>query len=376
MKMISLFNNKGGVGKSTLAFHLAHILSAMGHKTLIIDLDPQCNLTIFAMEEEELHKIWEDENDFIEDLEQAKKNTPGENYNSLLKSPRTIHFLLKPAEDGLENFEPLPPPIEINKNLGLIPGRLTVNQYESKISERWNGLYRGEPLSIRTVTNIRAIAESYSEEYNYDFVIVDTSPSLGDLNKVIISTVDGFIIPALPDMFSLYGIRNIGNSLKLWKKEFDTIYGLISTDKRKRFPRKFVRFLGYTIYNAKKYSKEKKENNGNNENKEKELARAHEYYAQQIPKTIEKFISIEVREHLSDTVAHLPIGRDALMYSHNTLPNMAQKYKTPMWQVPMLPNLNPKDKSTISGNKAKYIDTKNKYKEFGEDFLRRIEALD
>ena len=50
MKIISLFNNKGGVGKSTLAFHLSHILAEMGHKTLIIDLDPQCNLTVFSMD--------------------------------------------------------------------------------------------------------------------------------------------------------------------------------------------------------------------------------------------------------------------------------------------------------------------------------------
>ena len=96
------------------------------------------------------------------------------------------------------------------------------------------------------------IAEEYGVRFHYDFVIIDTSPSLGALNKLIISTVDGFLIPALPDMFSLYGIRNIGNSLKQWKKEFSTIYTLISDDKRKKFPPKFVRFLGYTIYNAKK----------------------------------------------------------------------------------------------------------------------------
>ena len=54
MKIISLFNNKGGVGKSTLAFHLSHILAEMGYNILMIDLDPQCNLTICGMEEEYL----------------------------------------------------------------------------------------------------------------------------------------------------------------------------------------------------------------------------------------------------------------------------------------------------------------------------------
>lgn len=65
-------------------------------------------------------------------------------------------------------------------------------------------------------------------------------------------SADGFIIPALPDMFSLYGIRNIGKSLTVWKKELDTIFALISDEKRKLFPKEPVQFLGYTIYNAKR----------------------------------------------------------------------------------------------------------------------------
>ena len=73
MKVISLFNNKGGVGKTTLAFHLSWILSEMGKKVLMIDLDPQCNLTICGISENDLEKIWSEEDPFIEDFENAKK---------------------------------------------------------------------------------------------------------------------------------------------------------------------------------------------------------------------------------------------------------------------------------------------------------------
>lgn len=52
MKIISLFNNKGGVGKSTLSYHLGCALGVMGKRVLFVDLDPQCNLTISAMFEE------------------------------------------------------------------------------------------------------------------------------------------------------------------------------------------------------------------------------------------------------------------------------------------------------------------------------------
>lgn len=365
MKIISLFNNKGGVGKSTLAFHLSNILSEMGHKTLIIDLDPQCNLTICGMDEERLHAMWSDEDPFIEDFDSATRQMTQANYDAFIKSPRTIHFLLKPTEDGQGELPHMPPPVNLRANLDLIPGRLTVHMYENKISERWSGVYLGDALSIRTVTNIRTIAEDYARAHNYEFVIIDTSPSLGALNKVIISTVDGFLIPALPDMFSMYGIRNIGSALKQWSKEFNTVYGLISVDKRRKFPENFVRFLGYTIYNAKKYTGATAW----------DLAQAHYNYAQQIPHAIEQFISPEVRNHLTNEQANSPIGGTSVMHSHNTLPNMAQKYKHPIWQIPSLQNLEPEDKPTIMGNRAVYEAMRARYIYFATSFLERINTL-
>ncbi|MDG2950973.1 ParA family protein [Exercitatus varius] len=356
-----------GVGKSTLAFHLSHTLSEMNYKTLIIDLDPQCNLTVFSMDEEKLHNIWKEEDDFIDDFDSAFNKIGKQKFENLVSKPKTIHFLLKPTEDGsvnsLSELE-LPPPVEINKNLSLIPGRLTIHKYENKISERWAGLYQGDPLAIRTITDIRYIAENYAKNYGFEYIIIDTSPNLGALNKVIISTVDGFLIPAFPDMFSLYGIRNIGASLDKWNSEFGIIYSLISIDKRKRFPEQFVRFLGYTIYNAKKYT-----------SKNDKLALAHRNYAQQIPGTIKEFISENIRKHLTSDMVDNPIGKESIMLSHNTLVTMAQKYKTPMWNVPSLEGLDQVDKNTIAGNRQSYLDTREKYIEFTNDFLERIKTL-
>lgn len=365
MKIISLFNNKGGVGKSTLAFHLSNILSDKGYRTLMIDLDPQCNLTIFGMDEEKLHEMWAAEDPFIDDYESAMNSLSPEECTKFLSTPKTIHFLLKPAEDGQGELSTLPPPVKLSANLDLIPGRLTIHQYENKISERWSGAYQGDSLSVRTITNIRRVAQEYNEKFNYDFIIVDTSPSLGALNKVIISTVDGFIIPALPDMFSLYGIRNIGSALKQWSKEFHTILSLISDDKRSKFPENFVRFLGYTIYNAKKYTG----------NTEWDLAKAHYHYAKQIPATIKQFIAPEFRDHLTEEQSNIPIGLTAVMHSHNTLPAMAQKYKTSMWKVPFVGWLESGDKGTIAGNRGSFIATEQGYTLFANEFLERIETL-
>jgi cellulose biosynthesis protein BcsQ len=363
LQSISVFNNKGGVGKTTLTFHLAHALAELGKKTLIVDLDPQCNLTIFALNDETIWNMWSEEDDYIDDFNSTRAKAA--DFEAMLESPRSVHFVLKPSEDGTAELPKLPPPFALTEMLHLLPGRLTLHLYEDKISSRWSDVYQGDPLGIRTVTRARAIADEYSNIYNYDVVIFDTSPSLGALNKVIISLVDGFVIPCNPDMFSLYGIRNIGNSLSIWKKQFETIFHLLSTEKRSFFPEDFVRFLGFTIYNARKYT-------GTNA---WDLATAHFNFAQQIPETIESYIKQDIRSHLSDTELATPIGLTAVMHSHSTLPSMAQKYHLPIWRVPSYPYLETTDKSTIAGNRATYERTQQKYHEFAKDVLERLDTL-
>ena len=368
MKLLSLFNNKGGVGKTTLAFHLSSALAELDKKVLMLDLDPQCNLTIFGMDEEELHSIWEAEDSFIDErgFDETKRKLTEEQFQEINESPRTIHYMLKPTEEGTGDLPSLPPPVNIRPNLDLVPGRLTLHMYENKVAERWSGAYQGDPLAIRTITKVRTIAQDFAKAHHYDYIIVDTSPSLGALNKIIISTVDGFVIPCLPDMFSLYGIRNIGNSLSQWKKELDTIYQLISDEKRKNFPTEFVRFLGYTIYNARKYK----------DASEWDLAQAHYNYAKQIPETIERYIRSEVRQNLAEEMIKTPIGSTSVMHSHSTLPGMAQKYRKPIWDIPSLETLADDDISTIRGNRAKYEATKVAYTEFSRDLIGRLATLD
>lgn len=365
MKTISIFNNKGGVGKTTLTFHLAHALAEMGHRTLVVDLDPQCNLTILGMGEELLHAIWSVEDDFVEDFQNARDKCTLKKFEEVVSKTRSVHFILKATEDGTADIGKLPPPHPLADNLDLIPGRLTMHLYEDKIAGRWSDVYQGDPLAIRTVTKPREVAEAYAKQRGYEYVIMDTSPSLGTLNKVIISTADGFLIPCMPDMFSLYGVRNIGNALTVWKKQFDTIYQLLSAEKRKAFPFNYVRLLGFTIYNAKKYSGATPW----------DLAKAHYNYAQEIPDAIDRFIPLSVREHLEKDVLSKPVGQTAIMHTHNTMPSMAQRYHLPMWKVPSCAHLESSDAPTIAGNRRDYESTRIKYIEFANDLLKRLDSL-
>ena len=142
------------------------------------------------------------------------------------------------------------------------------------------------------------------------------------------------------------------------------MYQLLPEKKRDLLPTHFVNFLGYTIYNAKKYTGQTKWN----------LAQAHLNYAQKIPSTINTYIEPSVREHLTPEMVEQPIGGTAVMHTHNTLPNMAQKYRAPIWDIPNL-NLEGEDKSTIMLNAKRYKATKKAYEAFAHEFIARLNLL-
>ncbi len=365
MFSISVFNNKGGVGKTTLSFHLAHALAELGKKVLVVDLDPQCNLTILSMKDQRIFDVWEAEEPYMDDFGEFEAVSL-DIRTKMLSSPRSIHFLLKSAEDGQTDFEETPPPVQLGPNIWIIPGRLTLHSYEDKIGERWANSYKGDPLAIRTITQVRTIAHKYAEEFEFDFIVYDTSPSLGMLNRVVLSMADGFIVPCLPDKFSLYGIKNIGSALKKWKSEFDTITGLQGKQRRSLFPNNFVKFLGYTIYNARPYRQKPPLNKW-------DLASGHFNFAKEIPETIKASIPQEIRLNLSPTDVDDPIGGTSVMHTHNTLPNVSQKYHSPIWKLPDHPDLDRGDKSTMRVNRKAYAKTYSDYIAFANDVLRRIE---
>ena len=142
----------------------------------------------------------------------------------------------------------------------------------------------------------------------------------------------------------------------------EILYQLLSTDKREFFPKEFVKFLGFTIYNARKRK-------GTNEY---DLAQAHYTHAKNIPEAIHSSIPLALKANFSEEILKAPIGDTSVMHTHNTLPAMAQKYRQPMWLVPDCPYLEEEDTATIAGNREIYKKTKDAYEIFTQDLLKRL----
>ncbi len=199
MKVLAFFNNKGGVGKTTLVYHLAWMFSKMGKKVLVADLDPQANLTSMFLEESILESIWDSDK---------------QPHDSIMKC-------LDPIIQGTGDIAPAPVRW-INSRLGLIPGDLELSRFEAKLSESWGKCLDQDPPSFRVTTAFHRILREADSTGDTDIALIDVGPNFGATNRAALICADGIVVPLAPDLFSLQGLRNLGPTLTEWRQQWQT----------------------------------------------------------------------------------------------------------------------------------------------------------
>jgi cellulose biosynthesis protein BcsQ len=193
---IAFFNNKGGVSKTTTCFNLGWMLAERGHKVVMVDADPQCNLTGMV-------------------LDLTAENALDDFY---LQNPqRNLRDALEPAFSSRP--KPLTPvdcvPVEGRDGLWLIPGHVGLAEDEvslgiaQQLSETVQAL-KNLPGSFRYLFDITA------QHYSADYVLADLSPGLGSINQNLVATADFFLVPASPDVFSVMAIESLSRVLPRW----------------------------------------------------------------------------------------------------------------------------------------------------------------
>ena len=192
MTSITVFNNKGGVGKTTLLCNLAAYLSQKKNKrVLIVDADPQCNATIYLFPEERVVEIYEGKHG-------------------------SIHDLLSPLAKGKGYFARAIPLLKSSAfKVDLLPGDPKLALQEDFLASDWQQAQAGDARGLQTTL---VFAELLQRCGDYDFVFFDLGPSLGAINRSVLLACDFFTIPMSSDIFSLQAIENISVSLVRWKK--------------------------------------------------------------------------------------------------------------------------------------------------------------
>lgn len=223
MKIISLFNHKGGVCKTTTAYHLGWKLMQKGKKILFVDTDSQCNLSLTAIGENQ--------------YEQFITNEPDNNIKSCLD----IAFKSRPQ------LIPIPNCVKVknNENLYLLPGNFDITEFEVQL-----GISFQLNNSFSTMNSLPGsfyyLINKCAEKYNIDYVIIDMNPSLSAINQDLITISDYFILPTSPDYFSHMAIKSMARILPSWEK-WATQARNVYSDSTYPLPNIKPKFLGYTV---------------------------------------------------------------------------------------------------------------------------------
>lgn len=197
--VLTFFNNKGGVGKTSLVYHLAWILSQTGHRVLTCDLDPQANLSAAFLDEEQLETLWKGEN-----------GDKGETIFKCVKPLSEVGDLLPPALQ------------EITPALNLVPGDLALSGFEDELSAEWPKALDSGNLHrpFRILTSFWTVMQKGAEEMGATVILADVGPNLGAINRSALIATDYVIVPLGADLFSLQGLRNLGPTLKRWRTDW------------------------------------------------------------------------------------------------------------------------------------------------------------
>jgi|CXWL01.1.fsa_nt_gi cellulose biosynthesis protein BcsQ len=207
-RRIVIYNHKGGVGKTTLTINIAFALASLGKNVLLVDSDPQCNITSYLIDDLTL-----------DDLLDHSDMTDG----------KTIWSSMKPLVEASGEVKPINP-IKQGRHLFLLPGDIRLSEFESDLNKFWTESLERRMRGFRGVSALSLLVNQVSASHDIDYVFYDCGPNIGPLNKVILLDCDYFIVPAACDLFSVRALKTLGHTLTGWIKDWGTIVNLAPDD--------------------------------------------------------------------------------------------------------------------------------------------------
>lgn len=191
-KRLAIFNHKGGVGKTTLTVNIASAIASLGKNVLLVDSDPQCNLTSYLVEES-----------VVDDLLDNSDGHAG----------RTVWSAVKPIVEATGELRDIEP-FQLSKpRLFLLPGDIRLSEFEVELNQFWSDCFQRRLKGFRGTMALSALVDHVCNSANIDAVFFDSGPNIGALNRVILLDCDYFIVPAACDVFSVRALKTLGHTL-------------------------------------------------------------------------------------------------------------------------------------------------------------------
>ena len=205
--VIAFFNNKGGVGKTSLVYHLAWMYADLGLRVVAADLDPQANLTAAFLDEDRLEELW------------PAKDHPNTIFGCVQPLLQGTGDIAEPHLEYVSEMQPLLFADQLSE-IALLVGDLLLSGFEDELSDVWPKCLGGDPRAFRIMSAFWRIMQRAAGLHRANVVLMDLGPNLGAINRAALIAADYVVVPLSPDLFSLQGLRNLGPTLRDWRKEW------------------------------------------------------------------------------------------------------------------------------------------------------------
>jgi cellulose biosynthesis protein BcsQ len=229
LKIVSFFNHKGGVGKTTIAFNVALAVANLGHRVLMIDADAQANLTAVALTEDRLEEVYD--------------------------GGRTIWSALAPLVSGSGDIKSIRP-TRVRGSVSLLAGDIRLSHFEAICPQGWTEALAGEVRGYRVSTAIYRLIRQAGGQVDADVAFIDLGPNVGALNRTALLASDGFVIPMAPDLFSVTALPSVGTSTAKWIRDWQVARATLSVPVDFDLPEGRPVPLGYLSQQFSVYRKE------------------------------------------------------------------------------------------------------------------------
>lgn len=237
---------KGGVSKSTTTLNIAWEFARHGKRVAVVDADPQCNLSqVFLQSYPQAYQ------------EHVFRNPPDHtNPAGAAVDIVNIGEALGILVSGIA-LDPPPVPLIphlLNENLLLLPGSMLITDYEQLAA---NAIESRQRILRPVLSGFYRLVQESAAAHHVDIILVDTSPSMGTLNKLILLFSDFYMVPCQADFFSLNAVRTLQRRIGRWMIERQTLLDFVNDYGRNMtLPLKPPVFLGafiqmFTIQNGK-----------------------------------------------------------------------------------------------------------------------------
>lgn len=324
---IAFFNNKGGVGKTSLVYHLAWTYAETGKRVLMVDLDPQSNLTAMCISEARLEELW-----LHPDV--ARKSIRGS---------------IQPIVDGVGDISQ--PHLEsLDDHLAIIPGDIRLSEFEQRLSDAWPRTMDEDPAAFRIASSFYRVIQWGARLHEADLILIDVGPNLGAINRSALVAADEVVTPVGADLFSVQGLKNLGPTLKSWREQWsDRLERNPVTDLD--LPRGTMRPVGYVVMQPNLYGGS--------------VTKAYSRWLQEIPHVyLERVLNQPPNPSLSTETDENALG---ILKHYRSLVPMAQSARKPIFRLTA-------GDGAIGAHWQAVQDARNQFRKLGDTLLERLEA--